>query len=517
MCRVFRFVTASIFACLALSYGPPSQAAGFGFQDVVEKARDLAGRPYQPPPEIPRALRDLRYDEFRSIRFDPEKSLWRDQGAPFQVMLIAPGKFFTHSVRLNQVDAEGVRPIPFRKDAFTFGSPEIADKVPDELGFAGFTLTYPLNQEGVQDQFLSFAGASYFRGVGAGNAFGISARGAAVDTGLMTGEEFPNFVEYWLVRPAPGARRMHVFALLDSKRLTGAYRFTITPGQPTEVAVEAALFTRERIELLGAAPLTSMYFYGENTARPRGNWRPEVHDSDGLLIHDGTGEWIWRPLTNPRALQTYSFLVQNVNGFGLLQRDEAFGSYQDPEAHYERRPSAWVEFEPGLDKGRIMLVEIPTNDETNDNIVAFWSPPGPVEAKQRVDVRYRLSFGEAQALPLADIARVADTFVGRGDVIGGGNVENSYRILVDFAGGALPEPGAEHVPEAVITAAKGELVDYHVQFVEAARVWRLSMLVRPDQEAGVSLRAALRSGEQTLTETWDYHLPVENSIREGQQ
>lgn len=507
-------VTGAMLLLALVGYSPRSEAAGFGFQDVVAKAKQLADKPYQPPPAIPRSLRELRYDEFRTIRFMPEKSLWRDTNAPFQAMLIAPGGYFTHSVRLNEVDGEGVRPIPFRKEDFTFGSSEIADQVPADLGYAGFTLTFPLNKDDVQDQFLSFAGASYFRGVGAGNAFGLSARGAAIDTGLMTGEEFPSFVEFWLVRPAPGARRMHVYALLDSKRLSGAYHFTVTPGQPTEVAVEAALFARERIELLGVAPLTSMYFYGENTARPKGNWRPEVHDSDGLLIHDGTGEWVWRPLTNPRGLQMYSFLVQNAHGFGLLQRDETFESYQDPEAHYERRPSAWVEFEPGLDKGRIVLVEIPTKDETNDNIVAFWSPPGEVKAKQRLDVRYRLNFGEADALPLAKVARVANTFVGRGDVIGGGNVKNSYRIVVDFAGGALPGPEAETPPEPAITAVRGEVVDRHVQFVEASGSWRLSMLVRPDPEAGISLRAALRSENKPITETWDYHLPLQNTIVE---
>lgn len=514
-----RVPAASVWAFLwwTAAQAGPAYAEPFGFQDVVEKAERLAAQPYKPPQQVPGALRDLAYDEFRSIRFDPEHSLWRQSDSRFQAMLIAPGKFFTHAVRLNQVDGEEVHPVVFDKSAFTFGSQAIADKVPEDLGYAGFTLTYPLHDETVQDQFLSFAGASYFRGVGEENAFGISARGAAIDTGVMSGEEFPSFVEYWLVRPDPEAASMQIYALLDSRRLAGAYRFTIRPGQPTEVDIEAVLFTRERMELLGIAPLTSMYFYGENTGRPLGNWRPEVHDSDGLLIHDGSGEWVWRPLINPRALEVHSFQVRDVKGFGLMQRDEQFAAYQDPEAHYERRPSAWVEFEEGLETGRIVLIQIPTKDETNDNIVAFWSPPGEVKGGQRLDFRYRLDFGNAAGLAAHEPARVLHTFVGRGDIMGGGNVENAYRFVIDFDAESLPR-GDDESPGTQISAGAGEVVDYHVQFVEAVGAWRLSILARPAQPGGaVSLRAALKSGEEFLSETWDYHLPGNNSIRGGER
>lgn len=492
-----------------------AQEGGFGFEDVIEKARALAERAYQAPPAVPRPLRELSYDEFRSIRFDPGQSLWRDAESLFQVMLIAPGRYFTHAVRLNEVNDGNVQPLPFRKQAFRYEAAGLAEKVPEDLGYAGFTLTYPMHRIDVQDQFLSFAGASYFRGVGTSNAFGISARGAAIDTGLATGEEFPAFVEYWLVRPAAGARRMSFFALLDSRRLTGAYHFTVIPGQPTEVGVEAVVFTRNRIEMLGLAPLTSMYFYGENTAQPAGYWRPEVHDSDGLLIHDGTDERVWRPLINPRGLEVHSFSVMDAHGFGLMQRDRDFRSYEDPEAHYERRPSAWIEVDSALGPGRIVLVQIPTPDETNDNIVAFWSPREPVPARQRMEVRYRLKFGDAGVLAPTTLGQAVNTFVGRGDVIGGGNVENSYRMLVDFAGEGLPVPGDEAQPEAWVETTKGELIESYAHYVDAAGVWRLSVLVRPGAQGAVSVRGGLRRGEELLTETWDYHLPAQNSIRGG--
>ncbi|WVM87847.1 glucan biosynthesis protein [Halopseudomonas pachastrellae] len=209
------------------------------------------------------------------------------------------------------------------------------------------------------------------------------------------GEEFPDFVEFWLERPAPDATSMTFYGLLDSPSMTGAYRFVATPGEQTALAVESVLFPRHDVELLGVAPLTSMFYYGENSIRPRGEWRPEVHDSDGLLVHDGgTGEWLWRPLRNPSTLRMDYFSVQNLRGFGLLQRDTDFRSYQDPEAIYDGRPSSWVETDGSWGPGKVVLVQIPTPNETNDNIVAFWQPNDPVERGKPLKHRYRVLFGD---------------------------------------------------------------------------------------------------------------------------
>lgn len=491
----------------------PLGAGAFQFDDVVNKAQALASRSYAAPDPVPAFMRELSYDAFRSIRFDPKQSLWRGSGSRFQVMLKAAGGVFPHPVKLNVVDRTGVRPIPFRKDTFSFGISELEKRVPADLGYAGFTLTYPINRPDVQDQFLAFAGASYFRGVGKGNAFGLSARGAAIDTALMTGEEFPAFVEYWLVWPRAGSEVMQLFGLLDSPRMTGAYRFTVRPERSTRVEVDAVLFSRSEIELLGVAPLTSMYFYGENTQRPSGNWRPEVHDSDGLLIRNGTGEWLWRPLLNPRELQVHAFEVENAGGFGLQQRDAAFASYNDAEADYERRPSAWVDLGGRLGKGRVVLVQIPTRDETNDNIVAFWAPAEPVKGGTRLDLTYSVSVGGP--LDIGPPGATVNTFVGRGDVMGGGNVEGAYRFIVDFAGGGLARLGPDAPVVASVTPLEGgELLEQYVEYVEQANLWRLSILARPaDAEQPLALRAFLKAGEETVSETWTYHLPAQNAIR----
>ncbi|WP_206609535.1 glucan biosynthesis protein G [Thiohalobacter thiocyanaticus] len=505
--RVCRTTVLLMGLCLSL------QASAFGLQDVIARAEKLAAEPYQAPEAIPGFMQDLSYDEFRSIRFDPAQQLWSKSRTRFQVMLVPAGRTYRLPVRINIVDAEGVHQLPFRKELFTYGDDALRKKIPADLGYAGFKLTYPINKAGVQDQFLVFAGASYFRGVGTGDHFGLSKRGLALDTGLLSGEEFPIFREFWLIRPHPKASNMKVYGLLDSKRVTGAYEFTIHPGQPTRVEVNSTLFTRDRIELLGIAPLTSMFFYGENTARPRGNWRPEVHDSDGLLIHDGSGEWLWRPLINPTKLQTFSFSTRDVRAFGLFQRDGEFASYQDPEADYERRPDAWVKTRSDWGDGRIVLVQIPTSDETNDNIVAFWSPPNTVAGGKRFDFGYEIDLGRQLSLE-HPLARVSSTFVGLGDILGGGNVKNSYRLIADFKGGPLQGLGADAPVTAEVSAMLGgKVLERYVEYVEQTGHWRLSILASPAEGKPLELRAYLKRDDTQLSETWTYTLPTENDIK----
>lgn len=496
-------------------------SAEFGLDQVTAKAKDLAQRPYSAPPQVPDFMRKLSYDEFRSIRFDPARSLWRGTGSRFEVMMMVPGLFFTHPVKMNIINGKGVAPLPFKRDAFTSDDTELMRKVPADLGFAGFKLTFPLNTPSVHDQFLVFAGASYFRAVGKGDNWGLSGRGAAIDTALPSGEEFPAFIEFWLEKPANDARSMRIYGLLDSKRLTGAYQFTIFPGDITRIEVKALLFARERIELLGVAPLTSMFFYGEPSLRPPGHWRPEVHDSDGLLVQDGNGEWLWNPLMNPRSLNVQSFMVRDLKGFGLMQRDQRFSSYEDPEASYERRPSAWVTPVGSWGPGRVVLVEIPTKEETNDNIVAFWSPPAPVAAGTAMTFEYRVDVGDAPVLQATNtetrsvLGRSVQTFVGRGEFNGPGDSKGRYRVLVDFKGGALDARAPSAPLRAEVSAMEGgQVLEHSVSWVEASQVWRLAILARPAENKPLALRAALLQENQALTETWTYTLQQENPIPE---
>ncbi|MFA5676886.1 MAG: glucan biosynthesis protein G [Pseudomonas sp.] len=482
-------------------------AESFSFQTVIDKAQELSGSNWQAPPKVPKFLQNLSYHDYQGIRFKPERSLWVDEDSPFAVMLTPPGLFYHHAVALNIIDGGQAEPLAFDKSLFSYPNSELEKLIPADLGYAGFRLTFPFNDPDVANQFLVFAGASYYRAVGRDNNFGLSGRGVAVNTGLPRGEEFPSFIEFWLEKSEPNASSLTFYGLLDGKSLTGAYQFEVTPGDETSIKVKSVLFPRQDIELIGVAPLTSMFYYGENTLRPYGEWRPEVHDSDGLLIQDGnSNEWLWRPLNNPAALSMDYFAAEQVKGFGLLQRDADFHSYMDAEAGYGTRPSAWIEPQGEWGKGHVVLTQLPTPDETNDNIVVFWTPEAPLQSQQAHHYDYKVRFGNAD-LTQNPMGQTVDSFLGDGTRIGGGNAEGAVRVIVDFAGGPLEERGADTpITGQVTVLEEGELLEHFVEYVEPLKRWRLSVLLRPAANRPLSLRAYLHEGEETLSETWSYQL-----------
>jgi glucans biosynthesis protein len=489
----------------------PGISQAFEFKDVVDKAQKLAQTSYVAPEPVPQFLQDLSYTQHQAIRFQPEASLWHESGSRFQVSMIPPGSFYSHAVDLNVVDREGAHQVPFKKEDFVFPSEDLQTRVPADLGYAGFKLTYPTGNAKNRSQFLVFGGASYFRGVGEGQQFGLSGRGVAINTGLPSGEEFPSFTGFWLVRPSPGANSIAVYALLDGPSLTGAYKFIITPGAATQIKTEARLFFRNDVQQPGFAPLTSMFFYGENSLRPFGEWRPEVHDSDGLLVHDGgTGEWLWRPLENPKKLKLSFHQVQKLQGFGLIQRDQSFRSYEDNKLKYEKRPSAWVETSQNWGSGHVVLVEIPTGSEDNDNIVAFWTPDKAVKKGDSLELNYTLTFGQPD-ISHEPGGHVAQTFVGRED---GGDKGDAYRFIVDFQGEKLSSLKQNAAVVGSVSGGDGvEILEYFVQYVEAKKAWRLSVLARPEAGKTLPLRGFLSLDGKPLTETWTYELGAANELR----
>ncbi len=474
----------------------------FGFEQLATTASELAAKPYQAPEQIPGFLIDLKYDEFREIRFRPEQALWQGSGLNYHAEFIHPGLFYNHSVKINIVDSNSIQPLVFHREDFTYPSQEFADKVPPDLGFAGFRLNYPIKTLETYNQVIVFAGASYFRAVGKNQVFGLSGRGLAVDTALPSGEEFPYFSEFWLEKPDPESTEMTVYALLDSKRVTGAYQYTIKPGETTAVDVKSRLFMRDNIELLGVAPLTSMYLYGEERARPSTDWRNEIHDSDGLLIETAGGERIWRPLVNPQRLLVSQFALENPKGFGLIQRDRDFSSYEDLEAKHEQRPSAWVTPTNEWGKGGVRLVEIPTPDETNDNIVAFWVPESVPAIGQPINFNYQIDWQEkeqrAPGLGYTSASRMA-----RNDQ------KDKIQFVVDFAGEELARLPAETIVDAVVTVGEGgELRHQSIEKNPVTQGWRLAFSIKIPASATLELRAVLKMGDKTLTETWSYLLEL---------
>ncbi len=479
-----------------------SDAGAFSLSDVSRTAQEIAREPYRNrQTKVPPWMRAgaMTYDQWRDIRFRPDRALWRDDDSRFQVQLFHPGLYFDRSVQIHVVEDGSAHPLPFATRFFDYGKNTFADRIPPDIGFAGIRIHYPLKNPAYHDELIVFLGASYFRALGRDNVYGLSARGLAIDTVEPGGEEFPHFTDFWLVKPAPNATSLELFALLDSPSVAGAYRFVVTPGVSTRVDVEATLFARRTPKTLGLAPLTSMFFFGENSTRRFDDFRPEVHDSDGLLVHFASGEWLWRPLDNPRRIDVATLAAATPRGFGLMQRDRDFGHFEDIETRQELRPSVWVEPRGDWGAGAVRLVEIPTDSELVDNIVAFWVPAEPPAPGGALSFAYTLWwYMDDPARPPA--GRVTATRRDRGGV---DTDRRGCRYVIDFAGPALSALPAESPPRANVTATGGaKIFDQHVYKNPVTGGWRLTFQVKPKSTDPVELRAYLTRGEDVLTETW---------------
>lgn len=482
---------------------PAASAGAFSLEDVTLRAKALAGEEYRDHRKaVPKWMLagSMTYDQWRDIRFSPERSLWRGAGLPFQVQFFHPGLYYDRTIAVHTIDKGSVRAVPFDSKSFDYGNNDFASRIPADIGYAGIRIHAPLRNAEYFDELIVFLGATYFRALGRDNVYGLSARGVAINTVEPSGEEFPHFVEFWLETPEPGANHLVILALMEGPSVTGAYRFDVRPGARTVVDVESRLFARKPIGKLGIAPLTSMFFFGENSRHRFDDFRPEVHDSDGLLLHFDNGEWLWRPLENPKAISASGFHMRNPRGFGLLQRDRLFANYQDLETHSELRPSTWVEPRGDWGDGRVELDQIPSDTELVDNIVAYWVPAVPVQPGQRLDFSYSVSFySEDPATPPG--GRVVAT---RQD---GGPKGTTNRFVLDFVGkdiNALPD---HEPPAAVITtspAGSAELLDHHIVRNPDTGGWRLAFQVKPTTDSPIELRAFLKNDRAVLTETWSY-------------
>lgn len=482
------------------------------FEHVIEQARTMAGQAYQAPESpLPESLANMGYDDFRDIRFREEAALWRGERL-FEVQFFHPGFLYDEPVDLHVLNEGRVDELAFDSNMFHYQNnaaslrEDVEQIDAERLGFAGFRLHYPLNSPNYKDEFLVFLGASYFRMVGRGQEYGLSARGLAVNTATQGGEEFPAFRSFWLVPPEPAASRMTLFALLDSPSVTGAYRFDIEATSHTPVTVDARLFARSDVGKLGVAPLTSMFLYGENSVEDYDDFRPEVHDSDGMLLHAADGQWIWRPLSNPPQLNVTQLRDTSPRGFGLMQRDRDFDSYLDMALNYQRRPSLWVEPMQGdWEAGGLELVEIPTDSETYDNIAAYWAPDTQFRAGDVRRYQYRLStHGE---VPLQqDLGQVVRTRQGWGAMPGESNPppRSLRRFVVDFSGSELANLVASQPVEARLTVSSGEPREIQVKKLPDGRTWRAMFKLAPQDHEPADMQLQLLLRGRPLTETWSY-------------
>ncbi len=494
-----------------------AESADVTLSYVAEKAQERALKPFHSPrtdlPDILRADK-LDYDKYREIRFRPDQSLWLADKLPFAIQFFHLGYIYAEPVHLYEFSPNYVQPIPFNQDYFDYGRLTIKNKIPRNTGYAGFRILYALNQPDRLDELGAFLGASYFRLLGKGQRYGGSARGLALDCGESDrDEEFPIFTDWWLGKPLPGQKDVHLFGLLDSVSCTGAYEFQITPGETTVAEISALIYMRETnlvlaynpqrkpLATIGWAPLTSMFWFNAGSERKFDDYRPAVHDSDGLLMHFDSGEWLWRPLNNASVMRHEHFGAPNIRGFGLLQRDRAFESYQDVFNRYDLVPSMWVEPRGNWGEGDLHLVELSTSYEGLDNIVAFWQPKtNPVPA-QPMSFSYSLHW--TRDTDKLSPNHVVATRVGADYLFPG-----RRQIAVDFAGpnfASLPE-GV--VPEAIVSCSTNGTITEATQVFQLPSngVWRAIIIMepKPGNHDPVDLRCTMQRGNEVLSETWNY-------------
>jgi glucans biosynthesis protein len=488
-----------------LDLGPET---AFSFDALVERARRAAAGAYVPPPRpAPEVLDKIDYDAHGKLRFKTDYAVWGQ--APDQrrypVTFFHLGRYFVKPVRMHVLEAGKAREIIYREEYFDMPADSPAKALPKGAGFAGFRFQEPVEGglDWKKNDWVAFLGASYFRAIGDQYQYGLSARGLMLDAAIGTPEEFPDFTHIWLEQPR-GGDHVTVHALLDSPSVAGAFRFEMRRGKAVVMDVDQRLFVRKPVTRFGLAPLTSMYWFSETVKPTAADWRPEVHDSDGLALWTGAGERIWRPLNNPPRTIASAFGDTNPRGFGLIQRDRAFDHYQDG-VYYDRRPSLWVEPLGDWGKGAVTLIEIPTDDEIHDNIVAAWVPEAPVKAGDSFALKYRLHWQAEEPYP-TPLARVLATRMGNGGQPGQPRPKGVRKFMVEFLGEPLKSLPSGVRPEAVLWSSRGSFSYIFTEAVpnDVPGHWRAQFDFHAEGSDPVELRMFLRLDGKPLSETWLY-------------
>jgi glucans biosynthesis protein len=513
-----------LYCFLIAAVFPAGRVAAYEYAEVTldyvaAKALARAQKPFHSPKvDFPDFLREdkLDYDHYREIEFRPEDALWANQPLPFRVEFFHPGYIYQEPVHVNEFTLTYVQPVRFVQDWFNYRAVKLPKQIPADTGYAGFKVLYPLNESNKWDELGAFIGASYFRLLGRGQSYGQSARGLALDCGETDRpEEFPIFTDWWLGKPSQGEDRLKMYAILDSVSCVGAYRFVVIPGQTTVMDVDAILYFREGdkvravnpdrkpIKTIGIAPFSSMFWYGKASERRFDNYRPEVHDTDGLLMKMGNGEVLWRPLVNPTKMSHQVFATKNIAGFGLIQRDRDFSDYQDLFNGYYKTPSVWVRPNGDWKEGEVHLLELSTTNEWQDNIAAFWNPKDQPAPLQPFKFSYTLLWGtnENDMKLNFDRDRVVATRIGTDP-----RDPKIREFTIDFAGPKLKQFSETNKPQAITSCSANAGIAYSEIFYNPfENCWRVVLKLEPHNQDPVDIRCTLQKGEEVLTETWTYH------------
>jgi len=466
----------------------------FSFDTLLEEAKHRAAAPYAPQrSSLPAALDKLSPEQYRSIHFNPEAGIWRADKLPFRLELLRAAYNLSTAVTVSTVEDGVAKDLVATPAMF-----QMAGALPPQLAkvslpLSGFRIRSRINSPKIWDEFLVFQGASYFRAVAKNLLYGLSARGLAINTGEPSGEEFPLFTHFWIERPGARATAIVIYALLESESTTGAYKFTVQPGVETITDVELTLFPRSEMRVVGIAPLTSMFLFDETNRGRLDDYRPEVHDSDGLQITNKSGEQLFRQLANPLKLQVSTFTTQAPMGFGLVQRSRQQSDFQDFDARYERRPSAWITPKGEWGMGAVELVEIPSGRESNDNIVAFWRPAQPLPPGHPAQFAYSIAWIDEPALPK-----------GLGMVVAtrsGASIDRKRRVfLLDIVGAGEKLDGLR----LDLSASAGKISNATLTSNSELHGLRASFDIDPNDADLIELRLRVMRGDLPVTETWLY-------------
>ncbi|HEX8296711.1 MAG TPA: glucan biosynthesis protein G [Chthoniobacteraceae bacterium] len=484
---------------------------------IIKLAEGRAREPFRSPrANLPEVLREekLNYDAYRKIRFRLDQAFWLKENLPFRVEFFHPGYIYQEPIRAFEFTKTHVQRIRFVQDWFDYSDLKIEKQIPADTGYAGFKVAHPVNKPGEFSELASFLGASYFRLLGKDQRYGQSARGLALDSGEPDRpEEFPIFTDFYLGKPGPNDTGLLIYAVLDSVSCTGAYEIRIAPGEVTIAEIETVLFFREEDKIrsvnkdrkplatIGMAPLTSMFWFGENSERKFDDYRPEVHDSDGLLMQMDGGETLWRPLNNPTVMRHSVFATKNIRGFGLMQRDREFAHYTELFNPYHQVPSVWVKPKGDWNEGEVHLVELPTNYEGLDNVVAFWNPKTKPAPLQPMRFGYQLHWTRESAGPLSE-NRVVSTRIGAEL-----HDPKKRQVHLEYSGPKLDDIPEAEPPQAIVSCSENAKI-YETQVIRNPlnKTWRVLLKFEPaaDNKDPVDLRCTLKKGEEVVSETWTY-------------
>src|SRR5450631_1092585 len=472
----------------------PGATYQFNFDTLLADAKRKAATSYSPQHStLPAALDKLSPEQYRSIHFNADAGIWRTEKLPFRIELLRSGYNLQTAVTVSIVEDGMAQDLVATPAMFQMSTPFPAQLGKVSLPLSGFRVRSRINSNKIWDEFLVFQGASYFRAVAKSLLYGLSARGLAINTAEPSGEEFPLFTHFWIEKPGARANAIVIYALLESESTTGAYRFTVQPGVETSTDVDLTLFPRTEMRVAGIAPLTSMFLFDETNRGHLDDYRPEVHDSDGLQIAAASGEQIFRPLANPIKLQVSTFTTQQPKGFGLVQRSRQQSDFQDFDAQYERRPSAWIEPKGDWGPGSVELVEIPSGRESNDNIVVFWRPAQSLMPGHPAHFAYRIIWSAEPAQPKSLGKTVATR--------SGASIDGKRRVfLLDFIGAGEKVDGLR----LDLTASAGRIANAVVMSNGALHGLRASFELDPRDAELIELRLRIMRGDRPVTETWLY-------------